>query len=69
VIRSRTIRDFVAIASPLRRSLAMALRVVAASVSVLLFGGPLGVGADDIAQLAALETELAQLLASARNGH
>ena len=45
----------------------MALRVVSASVSVLLFGGPLGVDSDDVNALAVLE--LTQLLAASRNAH
>jgi AcrR family transcriptional regulator len=45
----------------------MALRVVSTAVSVLLFGGPLGIDATDLNALAALELELTQLLAASRN--
>jgi AcrR family transcriptional regulator len=44
----------------------MALRVVSASIAVLLFGGPLGIGPDDVNALAGLELELTQLLLASR---
>lgn len=45
----------------------MALRVLGVAISALLYGGPLGIRPDDVPAFAALEMELATLLATARS--
>ena len=45
----------------------MALRMVGASIAAVLFPGPMGVTSDDVAAVAALERDLAVLLAADRD--
>ena len=45
----------------------MALRVVGGSIAAMLHGGPLGLTPHDVAALALLERELAQLLSQSRS--
>ena len=46
----------------------MALRLTATTVAAVLFRGPLGLADDDVARLADIELELAELLARSRAG-